>query len=97
MGELGVRLVADIGEKAAVLVNGRIRIPDGIIKGAVSEVKNVKSQDFTKQLRGYAQFAQSNGREFNLYIRSGTKLGKPLQEVAANGKVNICVIGQVCP
>ena len=52
-----------------IQINGRRRIPDGITRRVVSEVKNVKEFGFTKQLRDYADWAQQEGKAFDLYIR----------------------------
>ncbi|WP_416204285.1 putative toxin [Xanthomonas euvesicatoria] len=43
------------------------------MKGAVSEVKNVKSQDFTKQLGDHAQFAQKALAENLIYTLDPTR------------------------
>nr|WP_259669370.1 hypothetical protein [Rhizobium lentis] len=38
-GEAAVRAKVDIGEKQKITVNGRVRIPDGITRSTLSEVK----------------------------------------------------------
>ena len=42
------------------------------------ESKNVARQSFTRQLRTYLNYAQSNGMQMELYVRQGTKLSKNL-------------------
>ncbi|MDE2048285.1 MAG: hypothetical protein KGJ44_07755 [Betaproteobacteria bacterium] len=91
-GEAAVRAVYDIGEKPAqsILMNGRGRIPDGInpLAKSLSEVKNVDSLSFTRQLRDYSEYAQSQGLRFDLYTRPSTKLSGPLQDAIDSGLIN---------
>ena len=76
------------GEKAAgiekntetILINKRKRIPDGYNPNMwIQEVKNVKSQSFTSQLKDDFIFASQNKLKMELYIRQTTYLTKPLQ------------------
>lgn len=89
-GESAVRAAYNIGGKpgAAILMNGRARIPDGLTADVLSEVKNVKSLSFTRQLRDYSDFAQQTGRRFDLYTRQNTKLSGPLQDAIDSGLIN---------
>lgn len=91
-GEAAVRAVYNIGEKPAqsILMNGRARIPDGIneLANTLSEVKNVGRLSFTRQLRDYAEYAQSQGLRFDLYTRPGAKLSGPLEDAIDNGFIN---------
>ena len=93
-GEAAVRGVYDIGEKIALNIGGRIRIPDGLnpVLGTLSEVKNVARQGFTSQLRDYATYAHSQGLTFNLYVRRSTDISKPLAAAYKAGLVNILYI-----
>jgi hypothetical protein len=84
-----VRAVYDIGDKIRILINGRYRIPDGLNTEALSEVKNVVYQTFTRQLRDFADFASQRGLDFDLYVRVGTRLSQPLLDAAEAGRVNI--------
>ncbi|CEE93346.1 hypothetical protein XNA1_3690001 [Xenorhabdus nematophila str. Anatoliense] len=61
---------------------GRYRIPDGINVDSktLNEVKNVKSQGLTRQLKDYSAYAQEKHLDFNLFMRPDTKVSKPLQE-----------------
>ena len=58
----------------------KVGIPDFFdkSKGLLIESKNVARQSFTKQLRTYLNYAQSNGMQMELYVRQGTKLSKNL-------------------
>lgn len=71
-------------------INDRIRIPDqwDDMARLIGEVKNVKSQAFTCQLRDYLQYADDFGYNFNLYTRETTKFTKPLAELIKTGKIN---------
>lgn len=88
-GENAVRRRYGIGNKERIFVNGRNRIPDGLTKDTLSEVKNTARLSFTKQLRDYQTFANDTGRQFHLYIRPSTKLTGPLKGAAAEGKIII--------
>jgi hypothetical protein len=77
-GEAGVRSAYDIGPKVTRVINGRTRIFDGLTDDAVSEVKNVKSLSYTRQLRDYADYASANGLRLDVYVRGGTRLSGPL-------------------
>ncbi|MCJ8345867.1 putative toxin [bacterium] len=76
-----------IGDKAKCFVNGRWRIPDGVSKTAISEVKNVRYQRFTRQLKEYIDIANDLGREFHLYVRPDTVLSTPLQKAITDNVV----------
>ena len=80
-GEAAVRSAYKIGEKKFFrLADGQGRIPDGVNDVALSEIKNVAKQSFTKQLRDFSAIAKSEGLQFELYVRSTTKLTGPLLE-----------------
>ena len=89
-GEERVRAVYDIGPKPGVPIqmNGRERIPDGLTGAALSEVKNVGYQSYTQQLRDYLDFAQAAGIDFDLYLRSNTKVSSRLQDQITSGFIN---------
>ena len=55
----------------------------------LSEVKNVKSLSFARQLRDYEEFAAQTGRRFDLYVRSSTRLSGPLRAARDAGLINI--------
>ncbi|MGE3511605.1 MAG: RHS repeat-associated core domain-containing protein, partial [Vicinamibacterales bacterium] len=94
-GEDAVRAVVNIGEKGKFVVNGRTRIADGITDTVVSEVKNVKTLSYTRQLRDYVDFARQTGRRFDLFVRpdGGTTLSGPLAEAIADRLINLRTIG----
>lgn len=89
-GEAAVRSAYDIGEKTAFNIGGRTRIPDGIneVSGVLSEVKNVESLSFTRQLRDYMEYSKQQGFRFDLYTRPDTRLSAPLQNAIDSGFIN---------
>jgi RHS repeat-associated protein len=91
-GEAAVGAAENIGSKVAIRVAGRTRIPDGMTGSVLTEVKNVRNLSFTRQLRDYAQYAQSNGLRFDLWVRSTTRLSGPLQDAITSGVVNLRII-----
>ncbi len=70
-------------------VSGKNRIPDGLDtdKGLISEVKNVKSQSLTSQIKDDIAYAQNKGYDFELWTRPDTHITKPLQNEIDNGNV----------
>lgn len=91
-GEAAVRGALQIGDKARIGINGRNRIPDGLTADVLTEVKNVNSLSFTRQLRDFADYAQDTGRQFDLFVRPDTRLSGPLQEAMEAGRVNLRLI-----
>lgn len=63
------------------------RIPDGITDTHLFEVKNVKYQSYTKQLREYLEFADKKNIDFILYLRPNTKVSKSLQSMFDSGRI----------
>ena len=91
-GEAAVRESYDIGPKVSAVVNGRTRIFDGLTAEAVSEVKNVRVQAYTQQLRDSVAYARTEGRRFDLYVRPDTYLTGPLQIAVRAGEINLRLI-----
>jgi len=90
-GEDAVRAVHTIGDKLKITVNGRTRFPDGInpVTKTLSEVKNVASQGWTKQLKDYAAHAKTEGLKFDLYVKPTTTISPQLSNQIAMGVVNL--------
>jgi RHS repeat-associated protein len=86
-GEAAVRRVADIGGKMEIFVNARVRIPDGITREVLSEVKNVNRLSYTQQLRDYAAYAQQKGLRFDLWVRQDTQLSQTLEQEVTNRSI----------
>ena len=61
-------------------MNGRNRIPDGYDPNMwVQEVKNVKTQSLTSQLKDDFIFAFQNNLKMELYVRQTTHLTNPFK------------------
>ena len=77
IGQIGEQLAGiSSKEKTPILINGRIRIPDKLTAGVLTEVKNVKYISNTQQLKDYADFARKTGRQLELYVRPTTKVSQ---------------------
>lgn len=65
------------------------RTPDGLdtANKVLSEVKNVRYQSLTNQIKDFVQYSQQNGYKFELYTRPDTKLSTPLQSLIKAGKI----------
>lgn len=75
------------GPKMAIQIGGRTRIPDALTRTTLTEVKNVKSLSFTRQLKDFYTYAKQNGLDFILYTRPNTTLSGPLQEAINSGSI----------
>lgn len=69
------------------------RIPDFVNKAVVGEIKNVRYQTLTRQIKGMMQIATSTDRKFILVIKNGTKLSKPLQKAIRGAGAKIIKYG----
>ncbi|WP_444935777.1 FG-GAP-like repeat-containing protein [Microbulbifer sp. JMSA004] len=88
-GEEAVQAAFEIGKKQKFTINGRNRIPDGVTSTTLSEVKNVASLSYTRQLRDFADIAKQQGLQYDLYVRPSTKLSGPLTQAIQDGVVNL--------
>ena len=55
-------------------------IPDGLEGGKTTEVKDVKYQGLTRQLRVQKEYSNGNGFKPELIINESARLSKPLQK-----------------
>jgi hypothetical protein len=85
-GENAVRAQHDIGDRAPYTgASGKDRISDGTTPTVLSEVKNVKRQGYTQQIKDAVQYAKDSDRRFDLYVRSDTHLTEPLTDAIRAG------------
>lgn len=70
-----------------ITVGGRGRVPDDLTD--TSEIKNVASLSYTRQLRDFERYARQTGRTFDLFVRPSARLFGPLLEARAAGRINI--------
>ena len=90
LGIAGENAVGITGPKTAIKVDGRTRIPDGMTRQELIEVKNVGHLNYTRQLRDFQSYSQQTGRQFVLYTRPstpGTTFSKPLQNAINQGTI----------
>ncbi|HEA15746.1 MAG TPA: hypothetical protein ENH88_04710 [Pseudoalteromonas prydzensis] len=96
LGKAGEKIVAEnynIGTRTTFEIDGRTRISDGYIKGeSLTEVKNVKEQGLTLQIKDNIQYAKDKGIKFNLYIRESAYLSKPLLKAVNTGDIKIIFV-----
>jgi RHS repeat-associated protein len=88
-GALGESAVGWIGEKTRVVINGNIRIIDGVTFSTANEVKNVVKQGLTAQIKDTIAFAQATGREAVLWVNKNTVLSQPLQRAIQEGQITL--------
>ncbi|SDI90723.1 RHS repeat-associated core domain-containing protein [Frankineae bacterium MT45] len=63
------------------------RIPDELNGTTLGEVKNVANQGFTSQIQDFLAYANSNGLQFNLYVRQSTTFAPQLQQLIDTGAI----------
>ncbi len=91
MGEKAAQEAFEFTKNTNIIQSIR-RIPDGIKyldKNAVIwyEVKNVRYQSYTAQLRDMIDYATKNNIKFNLVVREGGRISSTLQELVNSGKI----------
>lgn len=93
VGKEGENLAGLVGRKVGVLIGstGRYRFPDHIdeVGKVITEVKNVKYQGWTKQLKDYAEYSSGNGYAFVLKLRQGATQSRELIKAENRGDVII--------
>jgi hypothetical protein len=82
----------EIGPKFATVIKGKSRIFDGLNDVAVSEVKNVRRQALTAQIRDYLSYAQDKQLRLDLYVRDGTDITGPLLRASQNPELRLSII-----
>jgi Flp pilus assembly pilin Flp len=89
VGQAGERAAGITKNTNKIQINGRTRIPDELNATTLGEVKNVKYQHLSTQLKDDLAYAQQNRLQFNLYVRRDTRLSGPLQELVDSGQLNL--------
>ncbi|MGW6130131.1 putative toxin [Cellulomonas sp. NPDC055163] len=78
---------------ASITVNGRSRTPDELDlgRGIIGEVKNVKYQHLSTQIKDYLDYAKKHRLQMHLYVRrgTGTRLSRPLQAKVDSGAIQL--------
>ena len=93
LGREGELAAGISGAKVGVRIGGRMRFPDEInkVSGVITEIKNVKYQGWTRQLKDYSAYAKSQGYDFVLKVRPGqeTQNSRHLLQAERDGLVTI--------
>lgn len=78
-----------IGDRKRFDINGHSRISDGFDENAIIEVKNTKSLGLDSQIKDYVDYVtiKEKGLRFELYVRKGCILSKPLMGKIEEGKI----------
>ncbi len=87
LGIAGEEAVGITEAKVGIKMGDKMRFPDRLTKSTLEEVKNVKSQSFTRQLRDYLNYSQQTGRDMILHTRPTTGLSGPLQKAINSGQI----------
>ncbi len=92
LGQAGEDAAGIVGPKVGVKVpsTGQMLFPDEISDVLLKEVKNVKYQSLTKQLKGYLEIAEQRGLDFELWMRPDADVSKPLQRLIDAGRIRRC-------
>ncbi|MFF2845091.1 putative toxin [Streptomyces sp. NPDC058001] len=91
VGQQGEAASGIVKNTQRITINGRGRTPDELdhMRGVIGEVKNVKYQYLSTQIKDYLDYAQANGYGMNLYVRGNTRLSGPLQARVDSGDINL--------
>jgi RHS repeat-associated protein len=88
-GEELAGIVKNTGRIPSVSGSAAYRIPDELNSLVLGEVKNTLRLNYTNQLRDFAAYAGANNLRFNLYVRVGTQLSRPLQQAVDSGAIKL--------
>ncbi|MGB7158060.1 MAG: RHS repeat-associated core domain-containing protein, partial [Tepidisphaeraceae bacterium] len=91
LGRAGERMAGIVGPKVGIRgpISGRMRFPDSLTRTLLREIKNVRRQGLTAQIKDYIAIAKREGVDFELFVRSTTRLSIPLQAARAAGDMII--------
>ncbi|WP_189077520.1 SpvB/TcaC N-terminal domain-containing protein [Mangrovihabitans endophyticus] len=89
VGQQGEASAGIVKNNAKIKVNGRVRKPDELTSTTIGEVKNVKYQYLSRQLKDYLAYAQKNKLKMVLYVRKGdgTAFSPQLKALEDAGKI----------
>ena len=88
-GEAAAGIAKKTAHIASMTRPGSDRIPDYLnqLTRTMAEVKNVRYQAYTSQLRDYVAIAKDKGFRFVLMVRPETTLSGPLKEAVRGGDI----------
>jgi len=85
-GEKVASRMYDLGRREGYTIDGRSRISDGSDKNFVNEVKNVKYQGYTQQIKDAIKYAEQTHRRFRLFTPTDTKFPDDMQKMIDDKK-----------
>lgn len=94
-GEKAANIVKNTQRIPSITQTAKYRIPDALdrSKKVLTEIKNVKSQGLTNQIKDFSLWAEDKGYTFILKTRPDTKISGPLQKYVDSGKIIHLFIG----
>jgi RHS repeat-associated protein len=104
--EKGVLGILGVAKNTSRILNGEAtgaayRVPDILdkVKGVLGEIKGAQYLSYTGNLKDFINYAGKTGISFNLYVRPGTTLSRPLVQQLKNigARVYDVVDGRLVP
>jgi RHS repeat-associated protein len=92
MGERAMGVVNQIKEQiTSATKTAAFRVPDLLdkVNKVIADAKNVSRLSMSNQLRDFAAYAQANGYQLVIGVRTGTVLSKPVQAMVDAGLIKI--------
>ncbi len=71
----------------------KYRVPDILSETALIEIKNVKYQRLTNQIKDYIAFCHESNRHLILYLKDDVKLSSKLRGLIEKGHIEIRPLG----
>ncbi|MFZ5968239.1 MAG: putative toxin [Bacillota bacterium] len=90
-GEQAAGIIKNTTRIKSITGSAKYRIPDGLddANKLIQEVKNVKYQGLTNQIKDFSAYAKREGYTFELFVRPDTKISSPLQKLIDTGEIII--------
>ncbi|TAA41622.1 putative toxin [Pseudoxanthomonas winnipegensis] len=87
-GEVAAGIVKNTTRIPSATGTAAYRVPDGLTKGLLTEVKNYSGTlRLTNQIKDFLVYAKNTKRTFELVVGKDTKFTKPLQELIDSGEI----------
>lgn len=98
MGRVGEKFAKVGAEKTRIpslTRTAKYRVPDMLSDTHLVEVKNVKYQRVTNQLRDFLKFCHQSNRHFILCLRDDATLSYEVKELVRNGEIEVRPLGYI--
>jgi Restriction endonuclease fold toxin 7 len=92
-GESAANIVKNTERIKSLTNTANYRIPDALNETTLTEIKNVRYQALTNQIKDFILWADKKGLDFVLKTRPDTKISAPLQKLINEGKIIHLFIG----